>query len=438
MLEQVYKMSVKKTIHEHFLNNGLKLIIKEDHRAPVAIMQVWYKIGSSYEANGITGISHALEHMMFRGSKNYGDTQYDEIITENGGQSNAFTSHDYTVYHQFMANDKLEICFKLEADRMHQLSLKEQDFKKEISVVMEERYMSIDDSPEHRAYERFAAIAHVSSPYKHSIIGWMDDLKHMTVADLRQWYQTWYTPNNAIVVVVGDVAPKQIQQWTKKYFGPIKPRLVPAVKPQNEVLPLGTRTVTVKVPAKLPWLALGYNTPVLKTVAKDSKWEPYALSIVSGILGLNSSSRLQKNIVRKKQIASSAYTAYTPFDRLDNLLMLGLIPVDMRSVEKCKTALLLEVKSLQTTLVSNEELDRVKIAWVAAKIFCKDSLFNQAYEIGMLECVGLSWSDTDRNTIKKIQSITPQQIKEVALKYLTPERLTIGILEPLEIKANVA
>ncbi|MCD6039047.1 MAG: peptidase family [Gammaproteobacteria bacterium] len=431
-------MSAKKTIHEHFFTNGLKLIIKEDHRAPVAIMQVWYKVGSSYEHNGITGISHALEHMMFRGSKNYRNTQYDEIISENGGQNNAFTGQDYTVYHQFIANDKLEICFKLEADRMHQLLLNEQDFKKEISVVMEERYMSIDDSPEHRAYERFAAIAHTSSPYRHSIIGWMDDLKQMTVADLKQWYHTWYAPNNAIVIVVGDVQPKQIQQWTKKYFGSISARSVPIVKPQNEVQALGTRCVTIKVPAKLPWLALGYNTPVLKTAATNKQWEPYALWAASSILGLNSSSRLQKNILRKKQIASSAYAHYSPFDRMNNILMLGLTPNSMQDVEKCKKALLEEIDNLQNQLIRDKELERVKIAWIASKIFSTDSLFHQAYEIGMLECVGFSWAKIDRETIKKIRGITPKQIQDVALNYLTPERLTIGILEPLEIKANNA
>jgi zinc protease len=266
----------------------------------------------------------------------------------------------------------------------------------------------------------------------------MDDLKQMTVEDLRHWYQTWYAPNNAIIVVVGNVVPQQIQQWTKKYFGSIKPRLVPKIKPQNEVPPLGTRHVNIQVPAKLPWLTLGYNTPVLKTVATDKQWEPYALVAASGVLGLNSSSRLQKNIVRQKQIASSAYSFYTPFDRLDNLFMLGVTPVNMRSVEECQKVLLQEVENLQTRLVSQKELERVKLAWVADKIFSKDSLFNQAYEIGTLECVGLSWREMDLTTIKHIQAVTPRQIKEVALRYLTPERLTIGILEPLEMKANTA
>lgn len=429
-------MSAKKTIHEFTLTNGLRLLVKEDHRAPVAIMQVWYKVGSSYEANGLTGVSHALEHMMFRGSKKFSGTKYDEIITEKGGQNNAFTSHDYTAYHQFIASDKLEICFQLEADRMHQLLLTEKDFKKEIAVVMEERHMSIDDNPEHRAYERFMAVAHVSSPYRHSIIGWMDDLKQMTVADLRQWYKTWYAPNNAIIVVVGDVQPKQMQAWTQKYFGSLNRSVIPVVKPQNEVMPLGTRSVTVQVPAKLPWLSLGYNTPVLKTLSKDKQWEAYALSVASGVLGINSSCRLQKNIVRKKQIATSAYAHYSAFDRLDNVFALGLTPIDTQNVEECKKALLQEVEDLKTKLVSQNELERVKTAWFASDVFGKDSLFNQAHEIGMLECVGLSYAEADRDVIKKIKAITPKQVKEVALKYLVSERLTIGILEPLEIKAS--
>lgn len=429
-------MSSKKTVHELSLTNGLRLIVKEDHRAPVAIMQVWYKVGSSYEVNGLTGLSHALEHMMFRGSKKFSGSKYDEIITENGGQNNAFTSHDYTAYHQFIASDKLEVCFQLEADRMHQLLLKDHDFKKEISVVMEERHMSIDDNPEHRAYERFMAVAHVASPYRHSIIGWMDDLKNMTVEDLRTWYQTWYAPNNAIIVVVGDVNPKQIQQWTKKYFGSLKRVKIPVVKPQKEVAPLGARSVTVQVPAKLPWLSLGYNTPVLKTLSKDKQWEAYALSVANGVLGVNSSCRLQKNIVRKKQIATSAYAHYSAFDRLDNVFALGLTPTNMQSVEHCKQALLQEIEELQTKLVSAKELERVKTAWFASDVFGKDSLYNQAHEMGMLECVGISWVAADRDVIKKIKAVTAKQVKEVAIKYLVPERLTIGILEPLEIKAT--
>ncbi len=429
-------MSAKKITHEYHLKNGLKLIVKEDHRAPVAMMQVWYKVGSSYEPNGLTGISHALEHMMFRGSKKYRGSKYDEIITENGGQSNAFTAHDFTAYHQMLGSDKLEICFQLEADRMHQLLLKEEDFNKEISVVMEERHMSIDDNPERRAYERFSAVAHVSSPYKHSIIGWMDDLRHMTVKDLRQWYQMWYAPNNAIVIVVGDVIPKQIYQWTKKYFGPIKPSSVPTVKPQKEVQSLGMRHVTVKVPAKLPWMILGYNVPVLNSMTKDKKWETYALAVANGILGINHSARLQKNIIRKKQIASVANAYYSPFDRLNNLFIMELTPLNMEKVEECEKALFQEIEELQTKLVNTDELERVKTAYVAAEIFAKDSLSRQAYEIGMLECVGISYVETERDMIKKIQAITPQQVKEVALNYLVPERLTIGVLEPLKMKAN--
>jgi zinc protease len=428
-------MAVKKTVYEYYLANGLKVIVKEDHRAPAAIMQVWYKVGSSYETNGITGISHALEHMMFRGSKHYTGNKYDQIIAENGGEHNAFTGHDYTVYHQFIAKDKLDICFKLEADRMHFLSLQEQDFKKEISVVMEERHMSIDDSPEQLAFERFSATAHVASPYRHSIIGWMDDLINLSIEDLRKWYKTWYAPNNAIVVVAGDVVPKNIYHLTQKYFGSIKSRFVPPVKPQNEVLALGVRQVTIKVPAKIPWLALGYNTPVLNTVTKDKKWEPYALLALSSLLTLNNSSRLQKNIVRKKQIAAHVSSHYSPFSRIDTLFIVELTPINAQSILQGQKAIEQEIKSVQTRLVSNKELERIKIAWAAADIFGKDSLFNQAYNIGSLESVGISWKEGEYNMVKQIQAVTPKQIREVALKYLIPQRLTLGMLEPLAIKA---
>jgi zinc protease len=425
---------MKKNIHEYVLKNGLKLIVKEDHRAPVAIMQVWYKVGSSYESNGSTGISHALEHMMFRGSRNYRGSQYDQIMAEHGGQHNAFTAQDFTVYYQLMASDKLEVCFKLEADRMCSLSLSEKDFKKEITVVMEERYMSLEDNPDRRAYERFSAVAHIASPYRHSIIGWMDDLKHLNIEDLRQWYQTWYAPNNAVIVVIGGALPETIYRWTKKYFGFIRSRPISAVKPQNEVISLGKRDVTVKVPAKLPSLWLGYNTPVLNTVTKDKKWEPYALTVLSGLLGMNNSSRLQKNLVRHQQVATSAWSHYSPFDRLDNLFELGLVPSGTHTVLEAKQALDKEIETLRNDVPTGQELNQVKVAWLAGKTFGKDSLFNQAHEIGMLECIGQSWRDGGDLMVKKILLVTPEQVKEVALKYLTPERLTVGVLEPLSME----
>ncbi len=422
-------------VHEYQLKNGLRLIVKEDHRAPVVISQVWYKVGGSYEPNGITGISHALEHMMFRGSKNYPGGQFVKIIAENGGQQNASTGDDYTNYYELLSADKLPIAFTLEADRMRNLTLSPQDFAKEIQVVMEERRMRIEDDPQMLTYERFNAAAHVSNPYHHMTIGWMDDLKHMTDQDLRNWYQTWYAPNNAILVVVGDVQPQQVYQEAEKYFGNLPSSQISVLKPRNEAKSLGMRTVNVEAPAKLPWLIMGYNTPVLNTA--DQKWKPYALLVISAILNSGESSRLQKDLVRGSQIAASVDVSYSPYDRIDNVFIISGTPAEGHSIDQLKTAFLRQIQRLQTQLVTEQELSRIKAQVIASRVYQKDSITNQAQEIGNLEAVGLSWREGDES-IKKISAITPAQIQAAAKEFFTSERLTIGELKPLPLTGKEA
>lgn len=420
-------------VHEYQLKNGLKLLVKEDHRAPVAITQVWYKVGSSYEPNGITGISHVLEHMMFRGSKDYSAEKFLQTVAENGGQQNAFTYYDYTGYYELMGADKLAVAFKLEADRMRNLTLSEKDFAKEIQVVMEERRMRTEDNPQMLTNERFQAAAFIASPYHHTPIGWMNDLQNLKIEDVRKWYETWYAPNNAIVVVVGDVKPDQVYQLAEKYFGPLKPSVLPVLKPQNDVASVGTRIVRVAVPAKVPFILMGYNTPVVNTA--QQKWEPYALSVLQGILDGGDSARLEKDLVRGKQIASGIDIDYDPHFRLNYLFTIGAVPASNHNVEEIKTAILDEIKQLQNQLVTPEELERVKAQVIAAKVYEDDSIANQASAIGSLEAVGLSWRE-DQNTIDQIKAVTADQVQAVARKYLRPENLTIAILQPLAMPAE--
>ena len=204
---------------EHVLDNGLKILIKPDHRAPVVVSQVWYKAGSSYEKNGTTGVAHVLEHMMFKGTKTLEPNEFSRIISANGGRENAFTGPDYTAYFQQLEKSRLPISFKLEADRMQNLVLSDEEFAKEIKVVMEERRMRTDDKPQSQTYEQFAATAFVNSPYHHPIIGWMDDLENMTADDAREWYRSYYGPNSATVVVVDDVDPQEVIREAKNIFG---------------------------------------------------------------------------------------------------------------------------------------------------------------------------------------------------------------------------
>ena len=217
-LHSGYSAIAAELVHEYQLANGLKLIVKEDHRAPVVTTHVWYKVGSAHEPGGLTGISHVVEHMMFKGTKNHANGEFSKIIAARGGKENAFTSRDFTGYYQNLNAKHLAVSFKLEADRMRNLVLKDEDFAKEIEVVKEERRMRVDDNPNALTYERFMASAHISSPYHHMTIGWMNDLNHLSNTDLKRWYQTWYAPNNATLIVVGDVKPPACLSISKKIF----------------------------------------------------------------------------------------------------------------------------------------------------------------------------------------------------------------------------
>ncbi len=417
------------------LPNGLKLIVKQDHRAPVVISQVWYKVGSSYEKLGETGVSHVLEHMMFRGTKKYSNGALKQIIADEGGNINAMTSYDYTMYYEVLSADKLAIAFKLEADRMHGLLLQNKAFQDERQVVIEEWRMRLRDNPQSMLYERFMAAANIANPYHHMPIGWLSDLQNLTLKNVSNWYHQWYTPNNAIVVVVGDVKPKQVYKLALKYFGHLPPHATPKLKPQPEITPLGLRTVTLSLPAKLPCIIMGYNVPSLKT-AKNPQ-DAYALEVAAAILDGGDSARIPSQLIRGQQIAVNAVADYTLYSRLDTLFVLEGTPAPTHTVKQLQTALLQQIKQLQTTLVSKNELDRIKTQVIAAKIYAKDYMTTQAQELGNLEAVGLPWQDAD-NYVKNIEAVTPKQIQAVARKYLVKNRLTIGILYPSKTGAKNA
>ncbi len=417
----------KSTVHEFTLKNGLKLLVKEDHRAPVVVSQIWYKVGSSYEHNGITGISHVLEHMMFKGTKKYGPGEFSKIIAENGGRENAFTGRDYTAYFQMLEKSRLPISFKLEADRMRNLSLLPNQFKKELAVVLEERQMRTEDKPDALVDEKFNAAAWISSPYHHPIIGWINDLHNLKVSDLRSWYARWYAPNNATLVVVGDVKVNDVFKLAKKYFAAIPPSLMQPVKPRIETPQKGPRRITVRVPAKLPYLLMGYKVPVLKTAKK--KWEPYALEVLAGILSGGDSARFPKELIRKQQIAVSVDAGYNLYSHLAGLFTLDATPAAGHSVADVKKAILVQLRRLKNKPVTAEELARIKAQVVAGKVYEQDSLFYQAMQMGTLETVGLGWQRMDEYA-SKVRAITAKQVQQVAKKYLRGNSLTVAVLEP--------
>ena len=421
-------------VFEKILANGMKVLVKPDTRAPVVVAQIWYKVGSSYEFGGTTGLSHVLEHMMFKGTKKIAPGKFSNIIAENGGRENAFTSKDYTAYFQQLEKSRLEVSFELEADRMRNLTLPEDEFNKELPVVMEERRMRTDDKPRSKTYEQFVAAAFISSPYHHPVIGWMDDLKNMKVADLRNWYEKWYAPNNAVLVVVGDVIPDDVFAMAEKYYGPLKPsETIPALKPRVEAPQFGERRITVKVPARLPYLLLGYKVPSLNT-AKE-QWEPYALEVLAGILSGGASARLPKLLVRKQQVAASADVGYSLISRQSGLFVFDAVPSANVPVDKVEQAIIEQINLIKKQPVSEKELKRIKAQVVASNVYEKDSIFYQAMTLGQLETVGLHWSVADEY-VDKIRAVTAEQVQQVAKKYFVDQTKTVAVLEPVKEKIN--
>ena len=323
---------------ELILDNGLKVMVKEDRRAPVVTSQVWYRIGSSYEYGGITGVSHVLEHMMFKGTEKHAPGEFSRIVAESGGDENAFTGRDYTAYYQNLAKDRLEISFELEADRMRNLSLPPEEFDKELAVVQEERRLRTDDDPKDLAFERFNAVAYAASPYRNPVIGWEGDLAALTVEDLRDWYRQWYAPNNATLVVVGDVDPEAVFDLARKHFGPLKAEPIAAAKPRPEPAQLGEQRIRVKAPAKEPYLLMGYKATGLSQPGGED-WEPYALEILSSILDGGASTRLQRELVRGAEVAADAGASYSAFTRLPGMVVIDGSPSKGHDIAELETAL---------------------------------------------------------------------------------------------------
>lgn len=423
-----YSSSVK--VHERILKNGLKVLVKEDHRSPVVVSQIWYKVGSSYEPNGITGISHMLEHMMFKGTEKYPAGEFSRIVAENGGRENAFTGRDYTAYFQTMDKSRLEVSFKLEADRMRNLKLNAEELKKELEVVTEERRMRTDDKPRSKTHEFFMSLAFTNSPYKNPIIGWPSDIASYQVDDLQAWYERWYAPNNATLVVVGDIKVDEVFSLAEKYFADIEKSVIIPVKPKIEVEQVGNRKTTIKLPAKLPYILMGYKVPVLNTIENEA--EAYALEVLAGILDGGNSSRLSSRLVRGKQIAVSAGAGYSLTSRLSELFMLDATPAKGQTVFDLEYALKEEIYNLKSELVSEDELQSIKAQVLASSVYEQDSNFYQAMQLGMYETVGIPWKKVDEY-VDKINQITAEQLRDVTRKYLLEDNLTIAYLDPQPI-----
>jgi zinc protease len=417
--------------HEFTLDNGLKVIVREDHRAPVVVSQIWYKVGSSYETPGQTGLSHALEHMMFKGTAKLGPGEGSRVLRDLGAQENAFTSDDYTAYYQVLARDRLPVAFELEADRMASLRLPADEFSREIEVIKEERRLRTDDKPSAKAYEVFKAMAYPASGYHTPTIGWMADLERMNVDDLRAWYQAWYVPNNATLVVVGDVQPEEIKALAQKWFGPIPRRATPPAKIPLEMNTPGERRITVHVRTQLPSLIYGFNVPSLAT-AKDPR-TAQALRLIAALLDGGDSARLASRLERGQELVSGASADYDAFARGDTLFSVSAPPNTQKkkTLAEVEKGLWAQLDELKNQPPSTAELERVRAQVIAGVVYERDSISRQATSIGQLETVGLSWKLMD-SELDDLKSVTPEDIRNAARTYFTRDRLSVAHVLPEE------
>lgn len=414
-------------VFETTLQNGLKVVVKEDHRAPTVVQQIWYHAGSMDERTGTTGVAHVLEHLMFKGTKKVPRGEFSRRIAAAGGRENAFTSYDYTAYFQQLHKSKLPLAMELEADRMRNLVLSKEEFDKEIRVVMEERRWRTDDEAHALLNERLMATAYQEHPYHNPVIGWMNDLENMTVDDARNWYRTWYAPNNATLVIAGDVNAKEIFALAQRYYGRIPAGKLPPRKRYTESPQRGIKRLVVKAPAELPHLVMGWHAPTLRDVGND--WQPYALSVLAGVLDGNESARLNRVLVREKLIATTIGADYDQTGRGPALFILAATPAPGKTVQELEAALREQLALIVRDGVSEEELQRVRAQVTAAEVYKLDSVFYQAMQIGQMESIGLSHRDLPV-MLQKLQTVTAEQVQQVARGILQDDQLTVAVLDP--------
>jgi len=419
--------SPSKDLHHFQLDNGLEVYVKQDHRAPVVVHQVWYKIGSTHELNGTTGIAHMLEHMMFKGTKTLESGEFSKRVSKMGGQENAFTSRDYTAYYQIVGKQHLKEVMVMESDRMRNLVVTDEDFYKERDVVAEERRWRTDDRPASKLYEQFMAMSFVNSPMHHPIIGWMDDIQNYKTEDARKWYQKWYAPNNAILVVVGDVEPNEVYELAKATYGQHAPEKLSKIKSQLEIPQTVQRRLIMKDSVESATVLMGFQVPTLTTA--KAKEDVYALSVLSSVLDGDDSARLTKNLVRGSKVVASAGAGYDGKDRLRTLFLLEATPSKGKTIDQAESALWQEIEKLKSRPISQKELDRVLAHAEAQYVFHQDSTQAQAIILGSLVSVGLP-ADTLDNWIDNLRKVTPEQVQAVAQKYFDPDKVNVAQLLP--------
>ena len=423
---------------QHFtLHNGMTLIVKPDPRAPTAVHMVWVRVGAMDEVDGTSGVAHVLEHMMFKGTTTVPAGEFSRRVAALGGRENAFTSRDYTGYYQQIPSNRLEDVMRLESDRFAHNQWTDEDFKKELEVVKEERRMRTDDNPRALMNEALNAAVFVASPYRRPIVGWMSDLDALSPADARSFYQRWYVPANAAVVVAGDVDVAQVKNWAEKYYGGLPARAVPERKPRQEPLQMGMKRLAFKAPAEQANVTLAFKVPSLQLQpdAKDDA-DALALTVLAAVLDGYSGARLERTLTQGADRMADSAGAYNGlWGRGPQLFMLVGVPAPGKTPQQVEDALRAQVARVASEGITPAELSRVKTQWVAGEVYKLDSLFNQARELGTQWAQGLT-VDAGAQLIAQLRAVTAEQVQAVAQRYFGDDALTVAHLLPQPLDRN--
>src|SRR5574337_166409 len=413
-------------VKESALENGLKILLLEEHKAPVVTIHVWYRVGARNEQPGTTGLSHLLEHMMFKGTSKLGPGLFSRTIRKNGGRENAFTSEDYTGYFETFASDRVELALKLEADRMRNLLLDSKEIESEKKVVMEERRLRTEDEPISALREVMEAAAFQAHPYRQPVIGWMSDIEGLAREDLVRYYNTYYVPNNAVLIVVGDFKSDELLPKIRQYFGAIprgvEPPAVRAVEPEQR----GERKLFLKKEAELPFVFMGYHVPNLKHP------DNFALEVLAYILSGGKSARIYKSLVYEKQLALFAGGGYERESIDPNLFPLYASVMPSKTAEEVEAALTAEIERVKNEPIPDRELQKAKNQIEAGFLFGQDSIFNLARQLAEYEIVA-GWRAWEAY-LPGIRAVTAADLQRVAKTYLTPENRTVAVLIPTKSK----
>ncbi|QFZ83477.1 MULTISPECIES: pitrilysin family protein [Variovorax] len=412
------------------LANGMTVIVQPDRRSPTAVQMVWVRVGSMDEVDGTTGVAHVLEHMLFKGTKTVPPGEFSRRVAALGGQENAFTMRDATGYYQQIPVGSLEQVMKLESDRFANNQWPDDEFKREIEVVKEERRLRTEDQPRALLGEQQNAAVFTSSPYRRPVVGWMSDLESMTPADARAFFQRWYVPANAVLVVAGDVDVARVRALAEKYYGSIPARAVPERKPRTEPAQRGIRRLEFKAPAEQAYVSLAFRVPQLTNI-DDASSDAWALVVLSAVLDGYAGARLDRALTQGPGRVADSAGAYAGFvGRGPQLFMLDGVPAAGKTAETVEAALRAQVARVAKEGVGEAELARVKTQWVASETYKRDSVMAQARELGSNWIQGLPLDASER-IVARLQAVTAAQVQAVAAKYFGDDQLTVATLRPL-------